>query len=105
MLASRGEGTRTSVAYRVRAHRHSKIRPTRSASAFNHHPRGAKYSTIIGATKLAHLEDAILAVETLPSDDALKSLEAPVQAYPVKGAGAAGPASLRDPTLCESLRR
>jgi len=53
---------------------------------------------IVGATKLAHLEDAIAAVEIQLSDEEVAMLEAPYQPHAVKGLGpsavlaASGPA-------------
>lgn len=44
---------------------------------------------IIGATKLAHLDDAIAALEVDLSADELAALEAPYRAHPVKGMGPA----------------
>ena len=44
---------------------------------------------IIGATKLAHLEDAIAAVSLTLSEEEIKRLEAPYKAHPVKGMGRA----------------
>ena len=40
---------------------------------------------ILGATKLAHLDDAIEAVEKQLSDEEIALLEAPYQPHPVKG--------------------
>jgi len=48
---------------------------------------------IVGATKLAHLEDAIAAVEIALEDSEAQALEAPYQPHPVKGL--AVPAALR----------
>ncbi|MFK7896461.1 MAG: aldo/keto reductase [Myxococcota bacterium] len=50
---------------------------------------------IIGATKLAHLEDAIAAVEVELSKDEIKRLEAPYRPHSVKGMG---PAALYRPS-------
>jgi aryl-alcohol dehydrogenase-like predicted oxidoreductase len=47
--------------------------------------QGAVAAPIIGATKLAHLDDAIEAVGIELSDDERKTLETPYQAHPVKG--------------------
>jgi aryl-alcohol dehydrogenase-like predicted oxidoreductase len=49
---------------------------------------------IIGATKLAHLEDAISAVELTLSDDEARALEAPYLPHPVKGLATPDPRSL-----------
>ncbi|MBW2312580.1 MAG: aldo/keto reductase [Deltaproteobacteria bacterium] len=49
---------------------------------------------IVGATKLAHLEDAVSATEIELSDDEVAALEAPYRPHPVKGLG---PAALRGP--------
>lgn len=40
---------------------------------------------IVGATKMAHLEDAIAAVDLKLTDEEVEALEAPYQAHPVKG--------------------
>jgi aryl-alcohol dehydrogenase-like predicted oxidoreductase len=47
--------------------------------------RPAVAAPIVGATRLAHLDDAILAVSLELSDDEVASLEAPYRAHPVKG--------------------
>ena len=46
---------------------------------------------IVGATKSAHLDDAITAVEIRLSDEEIASLEAPYQPHPVKGLTAPAP--------------
>ena len=51
--------------------------------------RPAIAAPIIGATKLAHLEDAIAAAELMLSTDEVATLEAPYRAHPVKGIGPA----------------
>ncbi len=52
---------------------------------------GKSYVTapIIGATKLAHLDDAIAATELSLSDEEIARLEAPYRPHPVKGMGPA----------------
>jgi aryl-alcohol dehydrogenase-like predicted oxidoreductase len=42
---------------------------------------------IVGATKLAHLEDAVAATEIELSDAEIEAVEAPYQPHPVKGMG------------------
>ena len=47
---------------------------------------------IVGATKLAHLDDAIAAVEIELSDTEIEALEAPYRPHPVKGLAPPAPA-------------
>jgi aryl-alcohol dehydrogenase-like predicted oxidoreductase len=47
--------------------------------------RPAVTAPIVGATKLAHLEDAVGAVEIELSPEEIEALEAPYVAHPVKG--------------------
>ena len=51
--------------------------------------RPAVTAPIVGATKLAHLEDAIASVELELSDEEIRALEAPYQPHAVKGLGPA----------------
>ncbi len=48
---------------------------------------------IVGATQLAHLEDAIASVELELSAEEIQALEAPYQSHPVKGLGPAASTS------------
>ena len=47
--------------------------------------RQAVAAPIVGATKIAHLDDAIAAVGIALSDEEAKLLEAPYEPHPVKG--------------------
>jgi len=60
------------------------VRPAQTALAWLlHQPQVS--APIVGATKLAHLEDALQAIDLHLSDDERRTLEAPYQPHPVRG--------------------
>jgi aryl-alcohol dehydrogenase-like predicted oxidoreductase len=62
------------------------VRPAQIALAWLLH-QDAVTAPIVGATKLAHLDDAIAALDVELSDEEIARLEEPNQPHPVLGHG------------------